>query len=141
MRKELRIRPGFTPQEDVGLFRSRRQQTDGRPSLPPGAVSRSVPGAGPRSGAGAGSGAGGEGKSKAQKKNEKRKEKKREKEPVASSPSSAVGGAVGVGEKKQEVVKDAWDEEDVRAETETRREQADAEVLKLAEELEKKAKV
>ncbi|KZT62353.1 hypothetical protein CALCODRAFT_403652, partial [Calocera cornea HHB12733] len=25
LRKELRIRPGFTPQEDVGLFRSRRQ--------------------------------------------------------------------------------------------------------------------
>ncbi|KAG8909393.1 hypothetical protein FRC01_006972 [Tulasnella sp. 417] len=40
MRKEIKIRPGFTPQEDVGRFRSQRQQiVDARKAGP-----RVVPG-------------------------------------------------------------------------------------------------
>jgi hypothetical protein len=79
VRKELKIRPGFTPQEDVGRFRTTRQQASdvakgvipgsGRPARPrapdpnnPFAQPIAVPAAA---------------KSKAQLKNEKRREKKR----------------------------------------------------------------
>ncbi|GFZ49336.1 hypothetical protein JCM24511_07456 [Saitozyma sp. JCM 24511] len=79
VRKELKIRPGFTPQEDVGRFRTTRQQASdmakgvipgsGRPARPrapdpnnPFAQPVAVPAAA---------------KSKAQLKNEKRREKKR----------------------------------------------------------------
>ncbi|KZO93206.1 hypothetical protein CALVIDRAFT_540192 [Calocera viscosa TUFC12733] len=126
MRKELRIRPGFTPQEDVGLFRSRRQQTGER--APPGAA---VPGAPAKRAVPPGTAdaaGGGEAKSKAAKKNEKRKEKKRE--------------------AKVEPVRDAWDEDDEpvkelkpQAAAEAKGKRADEEVERLAEELEKKAKV
>jgi len=141
MRKELRIRPGFTPQEDVGMFRSRRQQAaEGRGALPAGHIPgwggpRGTPaatGAAPakRAVPGAAAAAAGEAKSKAAKKNEKRKEKKKE-----------------AKEKEPEPVRDAWDEEDeaeggkkengakeVKAE---KAEKEDQEVDRLAEELEK----
>lgn len=38
MRKELRIRPGFTPQEDVQRFRGTRQQDLDKRQLPPGHI-------------------------------------------------------------------------------------------------------
>lgn len=105
VRKQLKIRPGYTPQEDVQRFRSTRQQAIDARALPPGHIpgwvppsssskkpsssSRGVPGAGdfPSLG-GTGAGAGGEGKalSKAQKKNEKRRQKKKETKDDADEP-------------------------------------------------------
>lgn len=38
VRKQLKIRPGFTPQEDVGRFRSSRQQQTERNALPKGHI-------------------------------------------------------------------------------------------------------
>ncbi|PAV21073.1 rna binding protein [Pyrrhoderma noxium] len=74
VRKQLKIRPGFTPQEDVKLFRSTRQQQAERNKLPAGHIpgwappssgsgSRlgSVPGSGSGSGAGVGAGVPGAG--------------------------------------------------------------------------------
>ncbi|KIY73671.1 hypothetical protein CYLTODRAFT_190731 [Cylindrobasidium torrendii FP15055 ss-10] len=84
VRKELKVRPGFTPQEDVQRFRGTRQaQADSR-KLPPGHVVGWTPppqGSDPT-----------KPMSKSQKKNAKRKEKKEEKKP--------------------EVVKDNWDDEE-----------------------------
>lgn len=88
MRKQLKIRPGYTPQEDVRRFRGTRQAQMDATSLPKGHVigwtpapAAAVP---PASKAGL---------SKAQKKNEKRKEKRKEKH-------------------DEPKVKDNWDDED-----------------------------
>jgi partner of Y14 and mago len=83
LRKERKIRPGFTPQEDVARFRSGRQQAVDARALPKGHVPGWSPGA-----------AAPEKKeqlSKSAKKNEKRREKRKE--------------------KRQEVVQENWDSE------------------------------
>ncbi|KIJ56551.1 hypothetical protein M422DRAFT_218002 [Sphaerobolus stellatus SS14] len=84
VRKELRIRPGFTPQEDVSRFRTSRQIVREQTALPKGHIpgwvapsSETKPK--PKEGA----------QSKSAKKNEKRKAKKEE--------------------KKQELIKASWD--------------------------------
>ena len=82
MRKERKIRPGFTPQEDVARFRSIRQQAVDARALPKG----HVPGWAPP---GAPAPEKKEQQSKSAKKNEKRKEKRKE--------------------KRQEVVQENWD--------------------------------
>ncbi|KAI0254267.1 hypothetical protein BJV78DRAFT_1121588 [Lactifluus subvellereus] len=82
VRKERKIRPGFTPQEDVARFRSTRQQAVDTRALPKGHIPGwAPPGAATR-----------EPQSKSAKKNEKRKEKRKE--------------------KRQEVVRESWDSED-----------------------------
>ena len=43
MRKEIKIRPGFTPQEDVQRFRGTRQQDLDKRQLPPGHILGWVP--------------------------------------------------------------------------------------------------
>ena len=85
MRKERKIRPGFTPQEDVGRFRSARQQAIDARALPKG----HVPGWAPP---GAAAPETKEPQSKSAKKNEKRKEKRKE--------------------KRQEVVQENWDSDE-----------------------------
>jgi partner of Y14 and mago protein len=77
VRKERKIRPGFTPQEDVARFRSVRQQAVDARALPKG----HIPGWAPP---GAAAPEKKEQQSKSAKKNEKRKEKRKEKrqEPV-----------------------------------------------------------
>ncbi|CDO74065.1 hypothetical protein BN946_scf185043.g115 [Trametes cinnabarina] len=74
VRKQLKVRPGFTPQEDIRRFRGTRQAQMDANSLPKGHIigwapppQTAVP---PASKAGL---------TKAQKKNEKRKEKRKEK--------------------------------------------------------------
>ncbi len=84
MRKERKIRPGFTPQEDVARFRSTRQQAVDARALPKG----HIPGWAPP---GAAASEKKELQSKSAKKNEKRKEKRKE--------------------KRQEVVQENWDSE------------------------------
>jgi partner of Y14 and mago len=84
VRKERKIRPGFTPQEDVARFRSTRQQAVDARTLPKG----HVPGWAPP---GAAASETKESQSKSAKKNEKRKEKRKE--------------------KRQEVVQENWDSE------------------------------
>jgi len=83
LRKERKIRPGFTPQEDVARFRSGRQQAVEARALPKG----HIPGW-----AGAATPEKTEAQSKSAKKNEKRKEKRKE--------------------KRQEVVRENWESED-----------------------------
>lgn len=90
VRKQIKIRPGYTPQEDVRRFRGTRQTQADVNALPKGHIIGWAPPpqaapAAPASKAGL---------SKAQKKNEKRKEKRKEKRDE--------------GEK----VKDNWDDED-----------------------------
>ncbi|KAM5535625.1 hypothetical protein V8D89_010612 [Ganoderma adspersum] len=90
VRKQIKIRPGYTPQEDVRRFRGTRQAQAEVTALPKGHIIGWAPppqaaAAAPTSKAGL---------SKAQKKNEKRKEKRKEKRDE--------------GEK----VKDNWDDED-----------------------------
>jgi len=78
VRKEIKIRPGYTPQEDVSLFRTQRQQQHERTALPKGHVigwtpkeaasKPAVPGEASDSPSG-----------KAAKKNAKRAEKRKEK--------------------------------------------------------------
>lgn len=107
VRKELKIRPGFTPQEDVSRFRGTRQQAAERSALPKGHIIGWVPPSSetkpkPKSkpagssllAAASAAAADTAGLSKAQKKNAKRAEKRAEKrsEPV--------------------VVKDNWDDDD-----------------------------
>jgi partner of Y14 and mago len=82
VRKERKIRPGFTPQEDVARFRSNRQQAMEARTLPKG----HVPGWAPP---GAAASETKEPQSKSAKKNEKRREKRKE--------------------KRQEVVQENWD--------------------------------
>lgn len=85
MRKERKVRPGFTPQEDVAIFRSARQQAVDARALPKG----HIPGWAPP---GAAAQAKKEPQSKSAKKNEKRKEKRKE--------------------KREEVVQENWDSDD-----------------------------
>ncbi|KAI0069063.1 hypothetical protein BV25DRAFT_1818009 [Artomyces pyxidatus] len=101
LRKERRIRPGFTPQEDVARFRGTRQQAADARSLPKGQILGWVtPGAPPP--------AKKEPLSKAAKKNEKRKEKRKK-------------------EKDEEGVRESWDsEEEGDAKAEVQAKGADA---------------
>lgn len=85
VRKERKIRPGFTPQEDVARFRSSRQQAVDARALPKGHIPGWVP-------PGASTPEKKEAQSKSAKKNEKRKEKRME--------------------KRQEVVRESWESED-----------------------------
>lgn len=85
VRKERKIRPGFTPQEDVARFRSTRQQAVEARTLPKG----HVPGWAPP---GAAASATKEQQSKSAKKNEKRREKRKE--------------------KRQEAVRENWDSDE-----------------------------
>jgi partner of Y14 and mago protein len=85
VRKERKVRPGFTPQEDVAIFRSVRQQAVDARALPKG----HIPGWAPP---GAAAQAKKEPQSKSAKKNEKRKEKRKE--------------------KREEVVQENWDSDD-----------------------------
>ena len=85
VRKERKVRPGFTPQEDVAIFRSARQQAVDARALPKG----HIPGWAPP---GAAAQAKKEPQSKSAKKNEKRKEKRKE--------------------KREEVVQENWDSDD-----------------------------
>ncbi|KAH9077469.1 hypothetical protein EDB83DRAFT_2504635 [Lactarius deliciosus] len=85
VRKERKIRPGFTPQEDVARFRSIRQQAVDARALPKG----HIPGWSPP---GAPTPEKKEAPSKSAKKNEKRKEKRKE--------------------KRQETVRESWESED-----------------------------
>jgi partner of Y14 and mago protein len=84
LRKERKIRPGFTPQEDVARFRSTRQQAVDARTLPKG----HIPGWSPP---GAAASETKDTQSKSAKKNEKRREKRKE--------------------KRQEVVQENWDSE------------------------------
>ncbi|KIP12807.1 hypothetical protein PHLGIDRAFT_27183 [Phlebiopsis gigantea 11061_1 CR5-6] len=89
LRKEIKIRPGFTPQEDVSRFRGSRQQQMDRTSLPKGHIIGWAPPS-------AASPAVTKPASKSAKKNAKRKEKRDEKrnEEVATK------------------IKDSWEDED-----------------------------
>lgn len=89
VRKQIKIRPGFTPQEDVRRFRGTRQAQADATALPKGHVIgwTPPPAAAPAAASKAGM-------SKAQKKNEKRKEKRKEKRDEV------------------EKVKDNWEDED-----------------------------
>jgi len=82
VRKERKIRPGFTPQEDVARFRSGRQQAVDSRALPKGHIPGWTP-------SGAAAPEKKEQQSKSAKKNEKRKEKRKE--------------------KREEVVQENWD--------------------------------
>lgn len=88
VRKQIKIRPGFTPQEDIGRFRGSRQTQMDTNSLPKGHIIGWVPASStttvpaPKANL-----------SKAAKKNEKRREKKKEK-------------------KDAEKVKDSWEDEE-----------------------------
>ena len=90
VRKQIKIRPGYTPQEDVRRFRGTRQTQADVNALPKGHIIGWAPPpqaapAAPASKAGL---------SKAQKKNEKRKEKRKEKATDS------------------EKVKDSWEDDD-----------------------------
>ncbi|KAL4241339.1 Partner of Y14 and mago [Abortiporus biennis] len=87
VRKQIKIRPGFTPQEDVKRFRGTKQAQMDANQLPKGHVVGWVP---PSTTSTSSSSTA---KTKSQKKNEKRKEKRKEK---------AV----------EEKVKDNWEDED-----------------------------
>ena len=86
MRKERKIRPGFTPQEDVARFRSTRQQAVDARALPKGHIPGWVP-------PGAPTPEKKEAQSKSAKKNEKRKEKRKEK-------------------RQEEVVRESWESDE-----------------------------
>jgi len=73
-RKEIKIRPGFTPTEDVRKFRGTKQQEMDARALPKGHIIGWVP---PPSAANNATGKSSGTMSKSQKKNEKRKEKKK----------------------------------------------------------------
>ena len=85
MRKERKVRPGFTPQEDVAIFRGSRQQAMDARALPKGHIPGWTP-------PGAAASQKQEPQSKSTKKNEKRREKRKE--------------------KRQEVVREHWDSDD-----------------------------
>lgn len=91
LRKQIKIRPGYTPQEDVRRFRGTRQQQAETTALPKGHIIGWTPpptSTAPKPGTAASSAA-----TKAAKKNEKRKEKRKEK-------------------RDTEKVKDSWEDED-----------------------------
>ncbi|TCD71296.1 hypothetical protein EIP91_011067 [Steccherinum ochraceum] len=103
VRKQIKIRPGFTPQEDVSRFRGTRQAQMDTTALPKGHIIGWAP---PSANASSTSAA----KSKSAKKNEKRKEKRKaEKDKVKDDwedddddePTSA-GAAEGVSKKAAE---------------------------------------
>jgi len=94
VRKQLKIRPGFTPQEDVSRFRGSRQQQVDANQLPKGHIIGWAPPPGQTAKPGAAS-ASSAAKSKSAKKNEKRKEKRKEK-----------------AEETVAKVKDDWEDED-----------------------------
>ena len=75
LRKEIKIRPGFTPQEDVKRFRGTRQQDSDKQQLPAGHILGWV---GPSSEAKEASGSGAAAASKSAAKNAKRSAKKKE---------------------------------------------------------------
>jgi partner of Y14 and mago len=89
VRKERKIRPGFTPQEDVARFRSTRQQAMDTRALPKGHVPGWTP-------PGSAVPEKKDPQSKSAKKNEKRREKRKE--------------------KRQEAVRESWDSEDEQQE-------------------------
>ncbi|KAI0663032.1 hypothetical protein C8Q70DRAFT_931035 [Cubamyces menziesii] len=89
VRKQIKIRPGFTPQEDVRRFRGTRQAQMDANALPKGHIIGWAPP--PQAAVPPASKAG---MSKAQKKNEKRKEKRKEKREETTK------------------VKDNWDDDD-----------------------------
>ncbi|KAK7470726.1 hypothetical protein VKT23_002148 [Stygiomarasmius scandens] len=86
VRKQLKIRPGFTPQEDVSRFRGTRQAQMDASALPKGHILGWVAPTAQKEGQGS------KPMSKSAKKNAKRKEKREE--------------------KKNEVIKDSWEDED-----------------------------
>ncbi|PSR73613.1 hypothetical protein PHLCEN_2v10532 [Hermanssonia centrifuga] len=94
VRKEKKIRPGFTPQEDVRRFRGTRQAQMDVTALPKGHIIGWTP---PPSSTQAKSTAG---MSKSAKKNEKRKEKRKDKK-----------------DETVEKVKDNWEDDDEEDET------------------------
>ncbi|KAK0230846.1 hypothetical protein IW262DRAFT_1445163 [Armillaria fumosa] len=87
IRKQIKIRPGFTPQEDVRRFRGTKQAQMDATALPKGHIVGWVP---PPSTSTLG--AGDKPLSKSAKKNAKRKEKREE--------------------KKNEIIKDSWEDDD-----------------------------
>ncbi|KAK7695706.1 hypothetical protein QCA50_000342 [Cerrena zonata] len=89
VRKQIKIRPGFTPQEDVSRFRGKRQAQADANTLPKGHILGWTP---PPATTAASDAA----KSKSAKKNEKRKEKRKEK------------AAADVAAK----IKDNWDDDE-----------------------------
>jgi len=135
VRKELKIRPGYTPQEDVGRFKTLRKQTAEMNALPKGHIVGWVPPSSSSqsksqvgsSGGGSGSGGGGDGGvkvpttdangqplSKAALKNAKRKAKKiAEKTNAATAPdggSSSVSRAQDSDDEGEKLVVDAVDD-------------------------------
>lgn len=88
VRKEIKIRPGYTPQEDVSRFRGSRQQQMDRSTLPKGHIVGWVP---PSSATQAAKPL-----SKSAKKNAKRKEKRDEKK----------------SEEQTAKIKDSWEDDD-----------------------------
>jgi partner of Y14 and mago len=113
VRKERKIRPGFTPQEDVARFRTTRQQAVDARALPKG----HIPGWAPP---GVAVSEKKESQSKSAKKNEKRKEKRKE--------------------KRQEVVQENWDSEaddDATADKEARTTQVVDDTLSQEEHVQK----
>jgi len=90
VRKELKIRPGFTPQEDVSRFRGKRQAQMDQNTLPKGHILGWVA---PSSASKPKAPAEGSTASKSAKKNEKRKEKR--------------------DKKKDEIIKANWEDDDV----------------------------
>ncbi|KAG7449286.1 uncharacterized protein BT62DRAFT_945425 [Guyanagaster necrorhizus] len=87
IRKQIKIRPGFTPQEDVRRFRGTKQAQMDANVLPKGHIVGWAPPPSTSS-----SGAGEKSLSKSAKKNAKRKEKREE--------------------KKNEIIKDSWEDDD-----------------------------
>lgn len=98
-RKELKIRPGFTPEEDVSRYRTTRAAEQ----LAREAVKGRIPGLGV-GGNNSAVQAALTGMSKAQKKNVKRKEKRKEGEPESEDEEG--------GKAKVEEVVDDWDAEE-----------------------------
>ncbi|ORY81786.1 hypothetical protein BCR35DRAFT_303922 [Leucosporidium creatinivorum] len=101
-RKELKIRPGYTPEEDIKRYRSTRMAEAEARAAVKGKVPGLTPGASPAQAAIAGM-------SKAQKKNAKRKEKRRE-EGEEEEEEDGRGKA-----KEAEDVPDSWDDGDDEA--------------------------
>ncbi|KAK0486895.1 hypothetical protein EDD18DRAFT_1082058 [Armillaria luteobubalina] len=87
LRKQIKIRPGFTPQEDVRRFRGTKQAQMDATALPKGHIVGWAPPPSTST-----SGAGDKPLSKSAKKNAKRKEKREE--------------------KKNEIIKDNWEDDD-----------------------------
>jgi partner of Y14 and mago len=92
VRKQIKIRPGFTPQEDVRRFRGTKQAQMDVNALPKGHIIGWTPPPSTKSAANGGSSGEGGKKSAAAKKNEKRRAKK--------------------AAEKAEVIKDSWEDDD-----------------------------